>query len=73
MLSNPFSKSSCLFRMKKQLSSLIKDGENGSIMTRLAVVEAGLADIKEELKVPSFDKFKRKKSTVVEWGGVMLN
>lgn len=34
----------------KQLSSLIKDGENGSIMTRLAVVEVGLADIKEELK-----------------------
>ncbi|MHA2426423.1 MAG: hypothetical protein ACXADB_00085 [Candidatus Hermodarchaeia archaeon] len=34
----------------KQLSSLIKDGENGSIMTRLAVVEAGLADIKEELR-----------------------
>lgn len=34
----------------KQLSTLIRDGENGSIMTRLAVVEVGLADIKEELK-----------------------
>jgi len=34
----------------KLLSAIIKDGENGSIMTRLAVVEAGLADIKEELK-----------------------
>ena len=29
--------------------------------------------IKEELKAPSFDKFMRKKSTVVEWRGVMLN
>lgn len=34
----------------KQLSTLIRDGENGSIMTRLAVVEVGLADIKEELR-----------------------
>lgn len=34
----------------KQLSILIRDGENGSIMTRLAVVEVGLADIKEELR-----------------------
>ncbi|MAE84342.1 MAG: hypothetical protein CMB80_16495 [Flammeovirgaceae bacterium] len=34
----------------KQLSSLIKDGENGSIMTRLAVVEVSLAEVKEELK-----------------------
>lgn len=34
----------------KQLSSIIKDGENGSIMTRLAVIEVGLADIKTQLK-----------------------
>ena len=34
----------------KQLSSLIKDGENGSIMTRLAVMEVSLNDIKIELK-----------------------
>ena len=33
----------------KLLSSIIKDGENGSILTRLAVVEAGLADVKKEL------------------------
>ena len=35
----------------KLLSTIIKDGENGSIMTRLAIVEVGLADLKEELKV----------------------
>lgn len=35
----------------KQLSAIIKDGKDGSILTRLAVVEAGLADVKEELKL----------------------
>ena len=41
----------------KQLSALIKDCESGSIMTRLAVVEVSLAEIKKELKTYIIEKF----------------
>src|SRR4030067_2161703 len=35
----------------KLLSSIVKDGESSSVLTRLAVIEAGLLDLKEEIKI----------------------